>query len=188
MKQAFRRIPTLLLTLASPTLAYPEGAPAGTTGASGEPHCGQCHFGAPPVQGGITLTGLVTSPQPDRSYQLHLSLGDSQARIAGFQLSIRGPDGAGIGTLVPLDADLVVDRAGTVDYLGHAPARRLNSQHGTAWRFRWHTPQSLPASIAIHVAAVAGNDDRSPLGDRVYLLTKRGTVDDEPNQNPTLRQ
>ena len=35
------------------------------------------------------------------------------------------------------------------------------------WNFRWTAPEQ-PASVILHLAAIAANDDASPLGDTVH--------------------
>lgn len=159
-------------------LAFPEGAPPAHTGGFGEPHCESCHLGAdlPADNTGLRLNNLGDTYEPGKIYEFVLHLVGPGKVVAGFQMSVRFIDapyhGQSAGRLEGDSDGLRVIEKDEVQYLGHREARRGNSD-GFRWRIRWIAPETPAGDVVFHVAAVAGNDDESPLGDTVHVLTHR---------------
>ena len=176
---ALARAAVLVLGLASAcALAFPDGAPPAPTGGFSEPHCESCHFGGDPPadKAGLRLKHLGDTYEPGRIYEFILHLVDPGKVVAGFQMSVRFIDAPG-QSAGRLEADSdglgVIEKDG-VQYLGHREVRLRNGNGDDfRWRIRWTAPETFADDVVFHVAAVAGNDDESPLGDTVYVLTHR---------------
>ena len=108
-----------------------------------------------------------------------MRLARAQLRRGGFELTARLADGVRAGvqawSLEPVDdrvnvADTVVGSYGAVRYARHTRAGSLPGTADTVqWSVRWTAPTT--GSVVFQVAANAGNDDGSPLGDYVYVAT-----------------
>jgi hypothetical protein len=156
--------------------AFPYGALPGTTGGFGEPTCLMCHMGADlnDPAGSLTIEGLPERYTPGQAYRLIVRLRRPQMAAAGFQLSARTAAGAQAGTLaVPQGAAAVkVETGAGIQYAGHTePGSRLATPGAAAWTVVWTAPASGPVTFS--AAANAADDDRSPLGDYVYVLERR---------------
>ena len=72
----------------------------------------------------------------------------------------------------PVDELVVVMKGedGEIQYAHHVEVASLpSSRDEISWTLRWIAPEFSVASVAFHVAANAGNDDASSLGDFIYL-------------------
>jgi len=77
------------------------------------------------------------------------------------------------GKLLPSKNQAIEELDG-IRYLNHtrttpAEAEELTDQMLTEWTILWQAPEK-PGAVTFHAAAVAGNDDNSPIGDNVYRL------------------
>ena len=125
----------------------------------------------------MAILGIPSTYQPGASYQFAVRLARAQLKRGGFELTARLADGvhagAQAGSLEPIDdrvnvADTVVGSYGAVRYARHTHAGSLPTNADTVqWSVRWTAPTS--GSVVFHVAANAGNDDNSPLGDYIYV-------------------
>jgi hypothetical protein len=158
------------LSLGSAATASPKGADwAVIEDAAG---CGSCHLGAPDPAAspdatdspGLVIEGLPPRALPGTTYALQIVLTDSALRIAGFLLEVTS-DTQPSGQIASMDA--------ATESLG---ARARSTRAGALpaapgvmrWRVAWIAPQSLAGPIRFEVWANAGNDDLSPLGDRLH--------------------
>ncbi|MBW3552620.1 MAG: hypothetical protein KY466_03870 [Gemmatimonadetes bacterium] len=168
-----------LSALAPGAVAYRTGPPAGYTGGFAEPTCAACHWGD---EGAVREPGALTVDVPERyepgaAYDLTVRLRDPGLRTAGFQLSARfadGPDaGAQAGDLAAADSAVMVVTSGAgISYASHAAAGTLPAADGrAAWVVRWTAPAG--GAVVFHVVANAGDDDASPLGDRIHSAEAR---------------
>ena len=160
--------------------AFPDGAPPGHTGGFGEPTCGECHFGGLPEAGGerLSLEGLPATYRTGTTYEIELVLDLAGKSVGGVQLSTRFQDGPlqglAAGRLTPADERLQRITDSGAPNLGHRqPARPAASGGTDRWRLRWTSPDENHGPAVFHAAAVAGDDDRSPLGDDVLVLERR---------------
>lgn len=160
-------------------LAFPDGAPPGHTGGFGEPNCGACHFGgdSPADETGLRLKNLGDTYKPGRIYEFVLHLADP-GKVGGFQMSVRFNDapyhGQSAGRLESDGDRLRVVEGDKVQYLGHREVgRRDHASDDIRWRIRWTAPEKSGGGVIVHIAAVAGDDDESPIGDTVYALTRQ---------------
>ena len=81
-------------------------------------------------------------------------------------------DGRQAGSLQPVDERVAVMQGedGEIQYAHHSEVASLpSSRDEISWALRWIAPEFSVASVAFHVAANAGNDDASSLGDFIYL-------------------
>ncbi len=143
----------------SVAVALPEGAPWGSANPEAAENCGSCHFGYDPVTeaDAIAIEGLPDRAVPGQSYELQVDFHDPEAVVAGIQL---------LATAGEFSAD-----AGDIEYLG-AAIRSVKARHADAgfrWALTWTAPDEPGAGVVIYVAAVGGNDDLSPFGDRAYF-------------------
>jgi len=163
----------LCLSLAATVFApHPDGPPLARTGGFGEPTCQQCHEGdALNVPGGtLRLEGLPGRYQPGREYQFTVVLRRAGMQRAGFEAALRLPDGSQAGTLVAADTGrtrVQRDSSRGVQYAHHLRPGTAVAGDSARWTLRWTAPTSREG-VQIHVAALAANDDNSPLGDFVY--------------------
>ncbi len=84
--------------------------------------------------------------------------------VAGFQLLATGGE---------FTAD-----SGDIEYLG-AAVRSVEARHADAgfrWTLTWTAPDVPGATVVIHLAAVGGNDDLSPFGDRAFFRSFETTL------------
>jgi hypothetical protein len=95
-------------------------------------------------------------------------------RTAGFQIAARLEDGTQAGALLPDPDDAGrtdVTAADGIQYAHHSyPGSRAGN--GVArWSVTWKAPDAL-TPVSFNAAAVAGDDDISPLGDFVYVAAR----------------
>jgi hypothetical protein len=166
-----------LLLAGTGTVSTRDRPPAAHTGAFGEPSCQTCHSDAPDNAGpgALRLVGVPERYRPGGVYDLTLELADPALRAAGYQLTARYEDGAQAGVVAvaaPEAARSAVTVERGVQYAHHIYDGTLPDEDGTArWRLVWHAPDSADA-VVFSAAAVAADDDLSPLGDRVYTTTR----------------
>lgn len=168
-----------LSVLAQGAGAYRTGPPAGHTGGFGEPTCAVCHWDDEDVDGppGALTVHVPERYEPGVTYDLAVRLRDPALRVAGFQLSARFADGARAGSqagelTAPDSSVLVVTTGEGISYASHAAAGTVPGVDGEAsWTVRWTAPRE--GSVIFHVAANAGNDDASELGDRIHSAKAR---------------
>jgi hypothetical protein len=167
---------TLLLSASLVTAAlaaYDARPPIAHTGGFGEPTCRECHFDGPSSPSGtVALGGLPEQYRFGAVYRLVVTIGDSTARVGGFQLAARvaaGPHaGTQAGLLCAMDVRVAVvtDTASGVQYASHAGAAPADSLR---WELEWHAPSEDVGSVIFHIAANSANDDDSMLGDVILL-------------------
>jgi len=128
--------------------------------------CGSCHLGSPdPTDSpSVSIEGLPGLVSPAQTYTLEIVLADPDLRIAGFLLEVTAADApAGVLTSLDTTTESRAARARST----RAGARPLSP--GTArWRVTWTAPPTLPGPVRFEIWANAGNDDLSPLGDRLH--------------------
>lgn len=107
--------------------------------------------------------------RPGDSYTLEIVLTDPALQIAGFLLAVTTPGaGAGAGALASLDATTEVQGTKARSTLGGALPRAPGS---VRWKLVWTAPAVPAGSVRFEVWTNAGNDDLSPLGDRLHRRT-----------------
>jgi len=150
--------------VAATGLASPDGAEWET--AADPEGCQSCHLGSPDPEESpaLTLEGLPERPEAGGSYTLTIVLDDPAIRNTGFLLSI-GASGGAPGELSALDER--VEAMGTLarsTYAGSEPAEPGRAR----WEVVWTMPEPIPPMFGLSLWANAGNDDLSPLGDRLH--------------------
>lgn len=144
--------------------AYPDGAPwtALDDPAQG---CASCHFDSAPVadSDALIVEGLPSQVRAGEAYPLTLRFTPEDAEVAGFLASFRqGGEAAGaVAACPPAEANGAAARS---------VASEIGADGSRSWRFTWTAPNA-PSPVALHLAALAGNADASPLGDTVHLKT-----------------
>lgn len=159
---------------ATPGPVLIDGPPAGHTGASGEPTCQVCHFGAPlDAPGGrLLLQGVPDAYAPGRAYTLTLVLESELMGAAGFQIGARRPDGTQGGAFRALDPRVAVRDSAGLSWAQHTRAGTVVSNPDVAsWSVTWIAPES--GAVLFGAAANSGNGDDSPFSDLVYTTTAR---------------
>lgn len=148
--------------------AFPDGAPWEAAGGEG---CVECHFDAPPEEpsAALSIHGLPPAASPGGRYSLTIRLADEDLVNAGFLLSAwLGPDG--LGSLEAGRFEANDEKVAT------SGARARSSEEGSRpatpgvaeWTVVWRAPESLDAPIVFELWGNAGNDDKSPFGDRTH--------------------
>ena len=158
---------------------YIEGPPPAHTGGLGGDTCHLCHFDndldAP--GGSLALTGVPDAFDPSATYRITVTLVRPEMDRGGFQLAARVAEGddAGrqAGTLRALDGRVqVIEGPDAVVYAQHTePGTELTGNGTTSWTVEWHPPDTESASITLHAAANAANDDASEFGDFIYTAS-----------------
>ena len=165
------------LSITFPVAGYLDGPPPAHTGGFGEDTCHECHWDHElnNPDGTLTLSGIPNDYLPGQTYQMNIMLNHVAMRRGGFQLTARFLEGSDVGrqagTLRPLDAHTttVVGDTSDVEYVQHTTVGSTLPTPGLAnWVIEWSSPVTPTSPIIFHVAANAGNDDDSDLGDFVY--------------------
>ena len=169
-----------LSALPPSAIAYRTGPPAAHTGGFGEGTCTACHWSEADERrdGGLTLE-VPAAYEPGKTYTLRVRLEDPALRSAGFQLSARFDDGAGVdtgaqaGSLAASDSGVVVVTSGKgIQYASHTDVGVAPAEPGrAAWIVRWTAPAGGP--VVFHAAANAADDDASEFGDRIHASQAR---------------
>lgn len=155
--------------------AMPGAMPWDHAGGAGRPDCTACHFDAGAVKQSAALhvTGLPEKAVSGKTYDLTLRLETDGLVTAGFLMRAEtGEADADMtsGRFLPADERTEAnDGAIRSTQAGAAPAAPGTAQ----WRFSWKAPADLEGDLTFYIASVAGNDDASPLGDRVHLREVR---------------
>ena len=144
--------------------AYPEGAPWGTANPEAAENCTSCHFDSDAVteSPSLTLEGLPERVSTGQTYPLTLTLDAPESVVVGFQvIAVAEDEDAGRFESSHSDQEAVGTAVRSTSVRRTQPA---------AWSFRWRAPQSPElTAVWLLVAATAGNDDGSPLGDVVHF-------------------
>lgn len=152
---------TLIL---SSGLASPDGAAWETAEAANG--CLMCHLDSPQAleSEALTIEGLPKRPTAGERYELTIVLKDPTLRNAGFLLSIWA-DGTTTGELSATD-DRVETRGAQArsTWDGSFPAAAGEAR----WRLAWTAPAVMDQPVRFDLWGNAGNDDLSPLGDRLH--------------------
>ena len=180
--QKFIRIPlavtvTLSTAWCGVAAAFEDGPPPAHTGALGQPDCTVCHFDndANGQGGTVTLNGVPATYMVEQQYAISVTLEHSVLSTGGFQLAIRDIDGDPAGKLDAEQDDVkTINVNGTKQiYVQHSkPRKKRDDDNHIQWTMVWTAPGGN-RDLIIGVAAVAANDDASPLGDYVYTETAR---------------
>lgn len=182
-----RSVYTLALIIAMPVLTgmawfraypkqqhffYPDRVLPAVTGGFGEVSCHSCHFDGDlnSKAGSVSLKGLPDVIKAGKTYDLEVELRHPQLVKAGFQLSIRTPDGLQSGSFVSVDDRTLVQAGpdGKVQYMNHSEKGSAGYSGSAVWKFKWRAGDK-PGDIILNLAANAANGDDSEFGDNVYV-------------------
>jgi hypothetical protein len=171
-----------MMSTAAP-VAYREGPAPAMTGGFGEANCSKCHFDnrVNDEEGAVRIDGVPAVYVPNREYRITVALKRAGMARSGFELSARFAPGAPFagrqaGDLRPPDSrmQLVFETGGAIQYIQHTKAGSQARTTGeNRWTFIWKAPPGGRGAVQFNVAANAANDDASPLGDFIYVLSKR---------------
>ena len=153
-----------LFQFLSPAVASPKGAEWAVI--DDDAGCGSCHLGSPdPTRSAaVSIEGLPERVTPALPYELEIVLADPALRIAGFLLEVTAAE-APAGALSSVDATTEAQGARARS----TRAGALPPEPGAIrWHVTWTAPPSLAGPIRFEIWANAGNDDLSPLGDRLH--------------------
>lgn len=145
-------------------LATPEGAEWAT--ADDPEGCSSCHFDSAvradsPV---LRIDGLPKQPEAGNSYLLTLALDDPSLLNSGFLLTVSA-NGNDAGQLAARDEGVETKGAQARSTLaGSKPTAPGEAR----WSVVWTAPAELPGPLRFDLWANAGNEDLSPLGDKVH--------------------
>jgi hypothetical protein len=155
---------------------FPDGAPARVTGGFGEDTCLACHWNGSENdgEGVLRLSGFPDRFEEGRTYRLTLELERPGMEVAGFQLAVRrAADTLQAGSFrIPEEekARVAVVTEREVKFAQHLEGgTTLREEAVSRWTLEWTAP-AYRGPVVLHVAAVAGDGDRSQLGDHVYTL------------------
>jgi hypothetical protein len=157
---------------------FPDGAPARVTGGFGEDSCYACHWNGPENdgEGALRISGFPERYEAGRRYPLVLEVERDGMAVAGFQMAVRGAADTvqgGTFSVPPGEEDrvtVVTDR--DVEFAQHLEGgTTLNVPGYARWTVTWTAPPDR-GPLALHASAVAGDGDRSQMGDHVYTLER----------------
>ena len=142
-------------------LALPDGAPWSEAGNSGGA-CTSCHFDSTPIENSpaLSVAGFEGPVRVGETYSLTVQFRPDGAQLAGFLASFQGSNGQA-GVMAAEDGLEAQDSA------VRSTIAKDVADRSAQWNFRWTAPEQ-PASVILHLAAIAANDDASPLGDTVH--------------------
>jgi hypothetical protein len=179
MRLAFRIAAlTCMLALTPAASAHPGAAPWEADGRPGRDSCATCHFESEPAlnSGKLQLLGLPQKVEAGRTYELTVALKHAGMKVAGFLLGL-DPAGAGAAPFKATSSAIESKDAAIRSTLA-----RAKQTEEARWSFAWRAPDKLPAEIVFYLSANAGNDDQSPLGDRIYLETVKLKASARPGE------
>ena len=141
--------------------ALPDGAPWAEAGHPGGA-CTSCHFDSPPIENSpaLSIADFEGPIRAGQTYPLTVHFRPDGAQLAGFMgyfHDVKGPAGA-IAAADGLEA-----QEGAV----RSTIAKDVADRSAVWTFQWTAPEE-PISVTLHLAAIAANDDASPLGDTVH--------------------
>jgi hypothetical protein len=160
-------------------LAFSDGPDPGMTGGFGEPTCRECHDdnGMNDASGRLNLSGIPEMYTPGKDYNITVTVARPELARAGFQLAARFDQGSSAGMSAGVlragdnRTQLIEDAGKRVVYIEHTLAGSRVEPVGMAeWTFGWTAPET-GGSVIFHATGNASNDDRSPLGDFIYLTS-----------------
>ncbi len=165
--------------------AFSLGSPPGYSGAPGEPTCwtSGCHL-ADDGTLFINSNAINITFPGDRNYtpgvqqRLRLDVNDTNGFAYGFQLSVRDLQNRQAGTLQPV-GPTVVTASGGFEYLMHSMVLTTRQ-----YQFDWTPPLKDIGPVSFYVAAVVGDNNQGPGGDRVH--EKRITIPSVSGEFPTI--
>lgn len=159
---------------------FPDGAPARVSGGFGEDTCVACHWEFEDEDdsvGSVGLSGLPESWKPGASYTLDIELERAGMAVGGFQLAARFAEDttqAGLFHVPEHETDRValLDEGGLL-FAQHTEAGTSGDEETgrILWSVVWEAPEtdgSGNGEVVLNVSAVAGDGDRSQMGDYVY--------------------
>lgn len=152
------------------------GAPAGRTGAPGEPSCATslCHSGA--TQDGSTenvltlLDGVtpITDYIPGQAYTVVVTMTSNPAK-RGFQATALTDANVMAGNFTGLTAGgTAVSTSSGRKYANHTSNSNLSSQM-TQWSWTWTAPATNVGTVTFYLATNKTNSSNTSSGDVIYL-------------------
>jgi hypothetical protein len=165
---------------------FPDGAPARVTGGFGEDSCLSCHWefeGQVDTRGSLLLSGVPDRWETGASYELVVEVSRPGMAVGGFQLAARFvADTTQAGTFQVPESEshrVMILEEGGLEFAQHREdgIPVIEGEDGLRWRVTWVAPDAPRAAgastppggeVALHLAGVAGDGDRSQMGDRVY--------------------
>ena len=160
-----------LLTASAPLVRHDvlrDAPPPAHTGGFGEPTCLTCHMGDANDPRGALEISAPAYYTPGATYEIRVRLKHPELAAGGFELSVRDTAGRQAGRFITDTASVAVTTLNDVLYVHHVRASTRPTGDSISWSFDWVAPDNTNP-LVIHVAANAGNDDESPLGDFVYV-------------------
>ncbi len=156
---------------------FPDGAPARVTGGFGEDSCLACHWEGQENDGvgRLVLSGVPETWEPGAGYTLEVELRRPGMAVAGFQLASRfTADTAQAGTFrIPGSEEgrIAVLTERSVEFVQHTEAgSALGGEEPARWTIHWVAPDT-GGVVSFHLSSVAGDGDRSQMGDFVYTTS-----------------
>jgi hypothetical protein len=172
--------PDVKVTFHGLAVAFPDGAPARVAGGFGGDTCLACHWefdDEVDSEGSLRVTGLPEAWTPGTSYTLEIEVERPGMVVGGFQLVARfAADTAQAGTFRIPEREsgrIAVLEEGGLLFAQHTeegtPA--IEGTESVRWRVVWEAPGvEAPGGgeVVLNVSVVAGDGDRSQMGDYVY--------------------
>lgn len=159
---------------------FPDGAPARVAGGFGGDTCLACHWefeDEVDTKGSLRVSGLPEAWTPGASYMLEIEVERPGMGVGGFQIAARfASDTAQAGTFsIPEQESrrIAVLEEGGLLFAQHTEegTQDIDGTEGVRWRVVWEAPAvEAPdnGQVVLNVSSVAGDGDRSQMGDYVY--------------------
>jgi uncharacterized protein (TIGR03437 family) len=184
-----RPLARLLLFSIAPICLYAHvtGFPLGYAGVNstlasdnGGQTCAQCHTGLAIVQGGTAFTLHVSSYTPGVQQTISLTMSNTGGARFAFQLTARLQSdltkAAGTFTKTVDSQPYCANGSpfscnGDIQYVTNTPGAIFPSAGGRQWGLTWTPPGRDLGPVVFYAVAVSGNNDGTPLNDRVYVIS-----------------
>ncbi len=150
------------LLIAAPAIAYPDGAPWGSTDPESPQSCASCHFDGEAVMDSAAVKLSFSKPlsqvKAGETEKIYLVF-DGESKVAGFQLS------ASAGQFID-SGELLESRGGEVRSI-----QPFLGEGKPIWAVQWRAPAEPVDNVEFHAAVNAADGDGSPFGDVIHFKT-----------------
>jgi hypothetical protein len=166
-----------ILSIAGIIFAFAGGPPIGATGSVifNQASCSQsgCHSGMAvnSPNGSLTLGGVPANYTLGQSYDLNITINQTNQRRWGFQISARArTGGASVGSFQSLDGFSQLQTLAGIQYFAHnAAGTRAGTAGPVTFQVRWTAPAASVGEVVFSVAANAANNDNNNTGDFIHF-------------------
>lgn len=147
------------------------GAPQGTTGATGEGTCNNCHSGPSVTNQAVSFTSNVPVEGyvPGSTYTITAALTGGLSNTFGFQASPQNAAGQLQGSMTAGAGTQLVGAGGK--YITHTSAGTMGSGNAKTWTWQWTAPNPGTGTVTFYGAFNFANGVSGNQGDVIRTST-----------------